>query len=295
MRKRKKSKSENEAEMSTTTPNQSLKERALHFVLVVMVVVCVLIVISAFVCILDANLKIYDMKAEVSNYLGAKGITAEIKKAGQCFIDRLEAYCKSLMEASTVSFLVAILSAGVIAFAVSLINRGHQDIRDIKDKIEILSNEVRKEVNATKWEVEELKAKTKDANETVQKTKEDAQTSLDRFYESVVLNLEATDSLLKAQQSSQELRRTVDDKSFDSLVPHVRDLLTYVYEVLKFAKDKDMKLGSELCQDFRKETLNIKMDLDGVPEESKDKVEDLIERCDKIIELLKQLCTDEKQ
>jgi len=285
----------NRAVKLVDTRKQSWEERALHLVLLLMVVTCVFVAVSALFWILDANSRIHDLASEVSEYVTEDGITAEIKRAGQCFIDRLEAYCKSLMEASTVSFLIAVLSAGVIAFAVSLVNRGHEELSGMKSKIDVLSAETRKNVHTAGEKVEELKAKTRAAKESVERTEKEARTALDRFFESVAIDWEVTNCLSKAQQNSRKLRRSKDTKTFESLIPDLRDNLNYVSKGLSAAKEKVIKIAPPTCQDFRNEALDIKMDLESVPKRFKNSVKDLIRRCDKIIELLGKLAPNNNQ
>ncbi len=283
------SESEHVAERTRRAGDRPPRDRALHSILVAMLVVSALVLVSGFVCILDGNTRIHTLAADASAYLCAKGITPDIENMGRCFVDRLEAYSKSLMEASTVSFLVAVLSAGVIAFAVSLINRGHEELRDMKAKIDKLSSEARQNVDSAGQEIEKLKERTKTAAESAERTERKAGTAIDRFFDSIVIHMEVSHFLAKAQQSSQELRRTEEERAFDSLVPSIRDLLTYVYRLLRFAKAKHVKLDPRRCLESHREVLDIRMDLAGVAEGFEQRVKDLTIRCDRIIQLLNQL------
>jgi len=268
---------------------RSNRNGALRLILIVMLVATMLVLISGFFCILDGNIRIHALATEVSEYLDTTGMTRDIENAGRCFVERLEAYGKSLMEASTVSFLVAVLSAGVIAFAVTLINRGHEELRDMKNRIDDLSSKAQQGVDSAGEEIEKLKERAKCAKETAERTQREAGSVIDNFFDSIVIHMEVSHFLAKVQQSSQELRRETKERVFDSLVPSIRDLLTYVYRLLRFATKKHVKLDPRRCRESHREVFDIKMDLAAVATEFEPKVKDLIDRCDGIIRLLDQL------
>ena len=119
---------------STRRSARSNGQCALNVVLIVMVVVSLIIAVSAFLSIQKSNHRINTVVAEASDFLQSSSAAPEIERVGKCFIDRLEAIGKYSMEASTVSFLVTILSAGVISLGVYLADRGYRSLRDLENK-----------------------------------------------------------------------------------------------------------------------------------------------------------------
>lgn len=77
---------------------------------------------------------------------------------------------------------------------------------------------------------------------------------------------------------------------FTVLVVHLRDLMRLVEEDLKYAMERNI-MSLEEGKVFWEPVFVIRKNLDALPDERRKLVDDIIERCDKTIQLLKQLPT----
>lgn len=93
-------------------------------------------------------------------------------------------------------------------------------------------------------------------------------------------------------QYSQRMRTATDSGPIDNFAPVIRPALDGVINaILKIGPGK-LKYGKEEFKAFRSETLDIKLNLEIANSNFPDRVQDLIEKCDKILELIGKLSFD---
>jgi hypothetical protein len=230
----------------------SWKERMLYVVFKVMLIVCGLVVLSMFIDNLYANHKMVSLTTEITQILNDNP-PDDYKKVTDSFIEKLEAVSSCSMESNTVTFLLTVLSAGVIGYAVVLLERSHKKMAEIDDNSACLSRQV------------------KEAN---------------KFISTGVAGWRLNSWLSKAKVMTVLLQSPIDEHTFENVVPQMRDLLFFVYIDLQDAIKREGPFESSQRKSLREITQDVKLDLESVPDDYRPDTESLIDYCDKILDLL---------
>ena len=124
--------------------------------------------------------------------------------------------------------------------------------------------------------------------EAISKLQEEFGKSIRTFPSFASMSVYLSQALLYSQQV-RRVEDSADMKTIAGVAPAARDALGRVLELLQQLKTDKLKLDKNGIEAFRKEVQNVKYNLENVRPPFQKDVQDLIERCSRIIELIDSL------
>lgn len=246
--------------------NTALGSFLLLVLLCMIVIIGSIFVIGAYFNFCDCNQKIEKSIDRISSKAEETKDPNEIR-ALKSLAERLKYICSETTQGNTIVFLFTIFSVALVSGSAYLLERSRKNVGDVEEKLRKVKNEV----------------------SNVDRIAQEIGGQVGVYLASLSVPLRLAVCLTKGRQTSWQIRHARKLGNVRSLVVDGRDLLTWILLDLQRIEEERIKIGDVECEAFLNETLDIKLNLEAVPNEFEHLVEDLIEICDNIIELLIQI------
>jgi hypothetical protein len=189
-----------------------------------------------------------------------------------------------------ITFLFTVFSVALVSGGAYLLERSRQNVETANQKVQ----EANEKVKDADSKVREAGNKVNEITRRVEHTEQVAKDAM-KLAESANLAVEKSETSLgisgllsRGTSTSWQLRELKTGTEFESLVPHQRDLARSIEGRLRDAADRNL-LGSRERDLFLEPMFTIRQNLEALPVESRKQMQDIIERCNRIIELLKEI------
>lgn len=246
------------------------REHMFYGVLILMVVVCVLIFVSAFIDNTYSNHKIISLITKFGQLWG-DNLPHDFEKISNSFIEKLKAAANCSMESNTVTFLLTLLSVGVIGYAVHLIESSHKKMLGIEKRIAKIETE-----------------KVPEAENKLTKLTQDADFDIKNYIRTSHSQWKTIAWLSKAKILCDKLQQGWEDKDIlNETVPQLRDILFFTHVELEDIIKRTGPIMASQRLIIQEEIQNLKLNIEGMPDSCRDFTKDLIDYCNKILDLLK--------
>jgi len=258
--------------------------------IVLLVLLCLIVVISGIV-IVGAyysykvhTKKIEDTVGRIARDVNATEGPSDIQKQNRCFVEYLKEVSKGAAQPGNITFLFTVFSVALVSGCVYLLEHSRRNVERSNESARI-ANETAKSAQDM---VDKLKAKAEEAEKTADSSKEKAKAAEDSLEKRETLR-KISVLLSRGEDISQQLQQSKERERFNTVVG-LRDSVRSAYSDLEYLVRRRDKLSIRQCHRFREHVVAIQANLEALSDEFQEQVRDIIEQCDKIIVLFRELC-----